>query len=79
MTDVVLSVDGLAKTFYRPVLETDWVGFGRLALRGSFRAAGALVNQRVDAVRGVSFEVARGKSSASSAPTAPARRRPSRC
>ncbi len=61
MTDVVLSVDGLAKTFQRPVLDTDWLGVVKRAARGAFAEAGALVSLRVHAVRGISFVVRRAE------------------
>ena len=61
MTDVVLQVDGLAKTFQKPVLESDWPSFLRLLARGSFEEAFGLVGKSVAAVKGISFEVARGE------------------
>jgi ABC-2 type transport system ATP-binding protein len=61
MSDVVLRVDDLAKTFHKPVLETDWVTFGRHLLGGAFGQANALLGKKVEAVKGISLEVLRGE------------------
>ncbi len=61
MNDVVLRVDDLAKTFHKPVLETDWVAFGRHILGGAFGQANALLGKKVEAVKGISLEVLRGE------------------
>jgi ABC-2 type transport system ATP-binding protein len=60
MSSVVLRVDGLAKTFHRPVLDTDWLAAARLFFGGQASRAVGLVGAKVEAVRGISFEVEKG-------------------
>jgi ABC-2 type transport system ATP-binding protein len=50
----------LAKTFHKPVLDTDWLTASRLLFRGQTSRAAGLIGAKVDAVKDIRFEVSKG-------------------